>query len=135
MQREIKFKGKTNSNEWVYGYMVKYKSRIAIIPALKDGFISVCTDFESAFDFIGEKFIEVKSETISQFTGLQDKNNKDIYENDILKGFVSGNCVVFYKTVNGRWEAKNKTHGFKAHKFNICEIIGNKFDNSELLEK
>ena len=69
MNRTIKFRGKSiYSEEWLYGYLVKIEEdRYAIIPNLNDIEIGKS---------IG--MYEVHPETVGLFTGLCDKNGKEI---------------------------------------------------------
>ena len=99
MNREIKFRGKRIDNgEWVYGYLAD-------------------EDYINDINSIDLSSIEVDRDTIGQFTGLFDKNGKEIYEGDILgangkiigwvKGGVRGYCydVVYINHPTGekRW--------------------------------
>jgi len=72
--REIKFRGKrTDNNEWVYGYFYKGKRDDTGVPLAR------CRIFWNIITPEGVIF-EIIPETIGQYTGLQDKNAKDIYD-------------------------------------------------------
>ena len=85
---------------------------------------------------------------IMQFTGLKDKNGKEIYEGDILEHIVKHNPKQMGKTFrntveyfNGNicgWRIRNKSFHFKLTEnwlFNQePEVIGNIHENPELLK-
>lgn len=80
---------------------------------------------------------------LMQYTGLKDRNGKEIYEGDILQLFygkentpLTTTKVFFNK--EGYWDSKNlsEQHPFRAcyGGFSKCEVIGNIYENPELLE-
>ena len=64
MNREIKFRGKTKTGQWVFGYLHK--------------------DSEGTYILTEEDVYDVIPETVGQFTGLHDKNETEVYEGDII---------------------------------------------------
>ena len=83
-----------------------------------------------------DKFNDVE---LMQYTGLKDKDNKEIYEGDIL--FESFG-EKYYKVIfeNGGFRAEFNGD-FEDHSFDFidvvaqsCEVIGNIYENSKLME-
>ena len=124
MNREIKFRGKSKrTRELVYGYYWTNENG--------NYFIRQTVDLDGCFSIAD---IEIDIETLGQYTGLHDKNGKEIYEGDILKGTFYGFPMPEYDYVfQIYWNEKVK--GFMANYFepSECKVIGNIYDNPELL--
>lgn len=162
MSREILFRGKRIDNgEWVEGFyfcMVHEDGRHVhhfIMPIGTD--LSLGTPIEKIQ-------IEIDPETLCQYTGLTDKNGRKIWENDILRGHGNDKDLskVVYGEFGVRdvetlevidgvigWhyeviptDAVSKCEPFcfpmplTDYYIKRCEfeVIGNIFDNPELLE-
>ena len=137
MEDRYLFKAKRLDNgEWVQGYLFGILEKRYILWGMTNDIPNM---------------IEVDPSTICQCTGLKDKNGKLIWENDILRNgnyFVvkwNLSCARFDFALNnshnipvGRWEPMIidwKNSDFKEYRNNIdFEVIGNIFDNPELLE-
>lgn len=124
MNREIKFRGKAvDDGEWLIGDIVHIDSNNKSVSNMQI----------KPFDHGGAYAVD--KSTVGQFTGLTDKNGKEIFEGDILlrDRCVENPCIVEFE--NG---------GFKIHDRNVYSplsaiiqfsyIIGNIHDNPELIK-
>ena len=82
---------------------------------------------------------------VQQWTGTKDKNGKDIYEGDILAADHDGGegeaniGVVFHAAgtfmIDGNGPFYDHVYGISPDVLDSHSVIGNKFENPELLEK
>ena len=121
--REIKFRGLSLTGDWIYGNLDNQGNMVEIFNR-DDGMFSKSV---------------VMPKTIGQYTGLKDKDGKEIYEGDILE-FLKGikmyviwdNEYKGFILVDPRINLKNGSIGnWYVEK---TKIIGNIFENKELLK-
>lgn len=133
--REILFRGKTYKNEWAYGLLAVGKDLdwASILP------IETIDDAPPMF-----AEIEVEPETVGQYTGLCDKNGTKIFERDIVKQTMTVNGETIQKVADiiyndgSYWLSYSNNQIFKLSQNTVdiykLEVIGNLYDNHELLE-
>ena len=130
MNNRYLFRAKRIDNgEWIVGDLSHHKTGKVFVKPLNGSAISTC---------------EVDKDTICQCTGLKDKNGNLIWENDVV-GFWDT-----YSTENGRaemdcigkvvWDDETisfqVTNRLSAESYEVldeCVVIGNIFDNPELM--
>ena len=140
--REILFKAKRLDNgEWVEGYYYQIWEKGYILWGMTNNMPDM---------------VEVNPDTLCQFTGLTDKNGKKIWENDIVKfKFDNDDCPfpnkdtkkrlgkIFFSDFRVSWSIAMGRKGSKTLNNDLfkyvqngsrVEVIGNIFDNPELLE-
>lgn len=88
-------------------------------------------------DFIGMSIPYQPSFVLMQYTGLHDKNGKEIYEGDIVKIKYRdediGKVIYEHNGFSIDVTNMNKNYGRVSFVNNFMEVIGNIYDNPELL--
>lgn len=141
--REILFRAKRKNwrelpeyEWWVEGYSVKYQPC-----ASKDEWIyGIVPTYASAL-----YIIEIDPETLCQYTGKSDEDGKKIFEGDIVgfidlysteSGYSEHNCIgeVGWSDEECCFYVTNRLSSESWEVLGECEVIGNIFDNPELLK-
>ena len=146
--REILFKAKKwDSKEWVEGNLITLDA--------DSGYYFISEPYTGAStlpvrDLIYNHTHLIDAKTICQFTGLIDKNGNKIFENDIVKyHFGEDAAVIRYGKYQNCFDStkachvgffvdwqdcKRKDLGYWVEMID-CNVVGNVFDNAELLKE
>ena len=121
--REIKFRGKHLDNgEWVYGDL------------------HIRTPFPHIHSEIDYGKVNIDPHTVGQFTGLHDKNGKEIYEGDIvvidgiIRGYVRYNARYWRYEIAAADEPLENERIPSGRPEKCWMVIGNIHDNPKLLK-
>ena len=137
MEDRYLFRGKRIDNgEWVEGYL-SYPF------CTKKGNESYYFYAKDSLGFFCRCVVDVS--TICQCTGLKDKNGKLIWENDVVaywdaysteSGYAEADCIgkVVWDDETISFQVTNRLSAESYEVLDECSVIGNKFDNPELLE-
>ena len=132
MNHTIKFRGKSADNvKWITGYYYHECGNTYIVE-----------DRQSLSETSRNVPYVVIPETVGQFTGLFDKNGKEIYEGDILHTVTFGfepeeyTAIILYD--NCRFQLSNGRNLFYFGQSDLTKmddtiVIGNIYDNPELI--
>lgn len=131
--REILFRGKrTDNGEWVYGYVNETTvcgasgSKIATVINKKP---------RKPYD---DDWWEIDPSTVGQYTGMDDRNDTKIFEGDIVEGNWLGEIsryqICYDKGLASFIGLRGIGYTTFTYDLDEFEIIGNVYDNPELLK-
>lgn len=129
---EIKFRGYGIDDKWHYGWLYQDGPDRFVIKDLTESYYLSTTGRDH------NEFL-VWKESVGQYTGLKDKNDKEIYDGDIVN-FDSELPDIYKVTWNdeyARFELVGLLDGFQSLDMEAITdswVIGNVHENPELLE-
>lgn len=143
MSREILFRGKRKDNgEWVYGYYLPWHAVTDLQG--NEPYAQIFEEHKVKGKYVTKGWAKVKFNTVGEYTGLTDKNGKKIFEGDIIKPYLIGgaydrflfsNGVVVFEYGAFRIKDSRQSTPLSSYAPRVAfEVIGNIYDNPELLE-
>lgn len=125
----IKFKAKRLDNgQWVSGDLAHSL----------DGKLNILGSVGEEGRMAFSEAYQINSATVCQFTGIRDREGKEIYEGDILKGDLK--CEIVY--TKGTFAAFSISYDKRVYSYPLCyfvredgtvdgKVVGNKFDKEK----
>ncbi len=117
--RDLKFRGLDINGRWWYGELNPQG----------ENHINLATFFSNVHIGI------IRSETIGQYTGLKDKNGKEIYEGDIWAWQNPWDKEPKIRGIKNVVEYKTGDLNIAGYNLGGVSIIGNVYEHPELLEE
>jgi len=121
--REIKFRAWDKEKKEMFEHGLFY---LSTQKDFVEGFLCQINDGEWV-DYKGKL-------TLMQYTGLKDKNGKEIYEGDIVNNYEYNYEVIFFNGSFGLEISKDELKSPLCF-YNNIEVIGNIYENPELLKE
>lgn len=121
-------------------YAISEAKAYAAIAIAEEGMRQKAIEAFKFFEVEPNKWVGVIPETVCQFSEITDKNGNSIFEHDLILIHESESSYQFTVEVlfhKGMFCYKNKACGFTPlwYVSDRCEVIGNAFDNPELMKE
>ena len=128
-----------NLDRFKFRYFDTFMSDVVMLNVADDYAV---VRFSYADEFTPDDEVKISNGILMQSTGLRDKNDKLIYEGDVVKDYDEILSVVYYNDNQASflldtydWENSDVCSMYGLGDMSKYEVIGNIHENPELLEK